>query len=56
MRGGARKGAGRPSILKSESKAKPNRTIRLSDEEYEQVKGFVKKIRKDAKSKDVIAN
>lgn len=42
--GGKRPGAGRPA-----TGAKPNRTIRLSDEEYEKVKEFVKQLRREDK-------
>lgn len=43
MRGGKRVGAGRP---KSPSPLKM-RSMRLSDEEYQRVKEFVKQLRKD---------
>lgn len=38
--GGPRQGAGRPATGK-----KPNRTIRMTNEEYPQVKEFLKKLR-----------
>lgn len=53
-RGGARERAGRPPV--PTGTAKKMRSMRLSDKEYEQVKEFVKKIKKDAKLKDVITN
>ena len=40
MRGGAREGAGRPATGK-----KPNRSIRLDDEEYKLVMEFIDKMR-----------
>ncbi len=43
IHGGPRPGAGRPA-----TGAKPNRTMRLSDEEYEKVKEFVKQLRNQA--------
>ncbi len=44
IQGGKRPGAGRPA-----TGAKPNRTMRLSDEEYEKVKAFVKQLRREDK-------
>ena len=43
MRGGARQGAGRPSVP-DDKKAK-NRTIKLYDWEVEPVKKFIKELR-----------
>lgn len=42
--GGHREGAGRPA-----TGAKPNRTFRLTDEEYQKVKEFIKSMRKEEK-------
>lgn len=50
MRGGARKGAGRPLVPKEQSKAMPNRTIRLTDTEYQTVKDFIKQLREEKKN------
>ena len=49
-RGGKREGSGRKPIDKSESKAIPSRSIRCTDEEYEQIKLFLKQLR-DANKK-----
>ena len=43
MRGGIREGAGRPPV--STGKAKPNHTIRCNDEEFQQLKDYLKLIR-----------
>jgi|GEM_PF-3451584 len=40
--GGKRPGAGRPA-----TGAKPNRTFRLDDEEYEKVKEYIKTLREN---------
>jgi hypothetical protein len=42
--GGRRKGAGRPA-----TGAMPNRTIRMTDDEYEKVKEFLKELRNSSK-------
>lgn len=44
-RGGKRDNAGRKPISKEESRAMPSRSIRLTDDEYEQVKELVKQLR-----------
>lgn len=43
MRGGVREGAGRPPV--PTGKAKPNHTIRCTDEEFQQLKEYLKLIR-----------
>lgn len=48
-RGGKRDGAGRPLVPKEESKAMPNRTIRINDEEYDLVREMLKRRRKAIK-------
>lgn len=44
--GGKRPGSGRPA-----TGAKPNRTFRLTDEEHEKVKEFIKQLRKGKEGK-----
>ena len=53
MRGGARDGAGRPPV--PTGKAMKMRSIRLHDNEYEQVKEYVKKLREDKNRMDLKA-
>jgi hypothetical protein len=45
MRGGKREGAGRHPVPPSQSKALPNKTIRCTPEEYQQLKEYLKQLR-----------
>lgn len=48
MRGGARPGAGRPPV--PEEKKRKKRSVRLTDEEYEIIREYIKKLHKKDKA------